>query len=270
MNYIKHLTLFFQRVAVDDRLLPSHVSLYMSLFQMWNVNRFENPISISRGEVMKISKISGTTTYHKCMRELQAYGYIQYKPSYNPLKGSRVILHSYHNDPDHSQTNKKPIQKTYSDKSRNQSTTSTGTETAPLPSPDQQTEPSINTINTINGTKLLNNTLNKENLKNDFQKPAVQKKVSSAAAAFVPPAQDEVRSFFLQKGFPPADGDKFFYYFSSNGWLIGGKTPMNDWRAAAHSWILNKKTSPSHERAPKGPNPGNLHTGKNKNYNEPL
>ena len=29
------------------------------------------------------------------------------------------------------------------------------------------------------------------------------------------------------------EADKFYNYFSSNGWLVGGKTPMKDWRAAA-------------------------------------
>ena len=35
MNYIKHLTGFFEKVATDKTLNPTHVSLYMSLFQFW-------------------------------------------------------------------------------------------------------------------------------------------------------------------------------------------------------------------------------------------
>lgn len=92
MNYIKHLTGFFERVVSDDRLNATHISLYMSLFQYWNVNRFKNPISISRSEIMRISKISAKGTYHKCMRELHGWGFVVYKPSYNPFKGSLVHL----------------------------------------------------------------------------------------------------------------------------------------------------------------------------------
>jgi hypothetical protein len=55
MNYIKHLTGFFEKVAIDKTLNPTHVSLYVALFQFWNCNRFKNPISISRDEVMRIS-----------------------------------------------------------------------------------------------------------------------------------------------------------------------------------------------------------------------
>ena len=98
MNYIKHLTGFFEKVAIDKTLNPTHVSLYMSLFQFWNCNRFKNPISISRDEVMRISKISSKATYHKCLKNLHSLGYINYEPSYNPFKGSHVYLFNFSDD----------------------------------------------------------------------------------------------------------------------------------------------------------------------------
>ena len=98
MNYIKHLTGFFEKVAIDKTLNPTHVSLYMALFQFWNCNRFKNPISISRDEVMRISKISSKATYHKCLKNLHALGYINYEPSYNPFKGSHVYLFNFSDD----------------------------------------------------------------------------------------------------------------------------------------------------------------------------
>ena len=98
MNYIKHLTGFFEKVAVDKTLNPTHVSLYVALFQFWNCSRFKNPISISRDEVMRISKISSKATYHKCLRNLHSLGYINYEPSYNPFKGSHVYLFNFSDD----------------------------------------------------------------------------------------------------------------------------------------------------------------------------
>ena len=98
MNYIKHLTGFFEKVAIDKTLNPTHVSLYVALFQFWNCNRFKNPISISRDEVMRISKISSKATYHKCLRNLHTLGYINYEPSYNPFKGSHVFLFNFSED----------------------------------------------------------------------------------------------------------------------------------------------------------------------------
>ena len=98
MNYIKHLTGFFEKVAIDKTLNPTHVSLYIALFQFWNCNRFKNPISINRDEVMRISKISSKATYHKCLKNLHSLGYINYEPSYNPFKGSHVILFNFSED----------------------------------------------------------------------------------------------------------------------------------------------------------------------------
>ena len=97
MNYILHLTGFYDKIQDDNRLNPTHISLYLALFQFWNFNRFRNPISISRNEMMKLSKISAFGTYHKCIKELQEFGYIEYIPSFNPYKGSLVNLFSFDN-----------------------------------------------------------------------------------------------------------------------------------------------------------------------------
>jgi hypothetical protein len=46
--------------------------------------------------------------------------------------------------------------------------------------------------------------------------------------------------------------------------LVGGKTPMQNWKAAAKNWMLNaEKFSPSKTA-------GKLNATTNKNYNEPL
>lgn len=92
MNYIKHLTEFFDKVSNDETLKPTHISLYIALFQSWNCNRFKNPVSISRDELMRISKIGSKATYHKCLKKLHAAGYVHYIPSYNPFKESQVSL----------------------------------------------------------------------------------------------------------------------------------------------------------------------------------
>ena len=95
MNYIKHLNNVFIMIAEDDRLSPGHVSLYMALFQLWNLNHFENPISITRAEMKKASKVGSNNTYVKYLKELTEWNYIQYKPSYNPFIGSEVNLYRF-------------------------------------------------------------------------------------------------------------------------------------------------------------------------------
>src|SRR6478736_3039152 len=100
MNYIKHLSGVFFYLDNDNRLTPYHISLYMVLFRQWNNNRFKNPISIARGEIMKASKIGSVNTYTKTLKELHQYQYIQYFPSYNPHLGSQVYLYSFDNSTD--------------------------------------------------------------------------------------------------------------------------------------------------------------------------
>lgn len=99
MDYVTHLTVFFDRIIPDRSLNPTHISLYIALFQFWNINRFLNPISITRDELMRISKINSKATYHKCMRDLNDKGYVKYEPSFNPYKGSMVALIDFSRSP---------------------------------------------------------------------------------------------------------------------------------------------------------------------------
>jgi hypothetical protein len=92
MNQTKNIIDFFERIIKDDRLLPSHISMYVSLFQLWSFNSFRNPFRINREDVMKVSKIKSLATYHKCIRELHQAGFIIYSPSYNAYRGSLIEM----------------------------------------------------------------------------------------------------------------------------------------------------------------------------------
>ncbi len=93
MNYIRHLNaFFFQHVKRDKRLNSNHVSLYIALFQFWNYNRFQNPFSIIREEVMGITGIGSKNTYHKCMKEIHQFGYIHYRASTSKFQKSKVHM----------------------------------------------------------------------------------------------------------------------------------------------------------------------------------
>ncbi len=92
MAQIKELTNFFSAIHDDSRIGPTHICLYMALLQFYNLNRFQNPVEITRAAVMKVAKISGLATYHKCIKDLVDFGYIQYSPSYNPSISSQVTM----------------------------------------------------------------------------------------------------------------------------------------------------------------------------------
>ena len=74
-------------------------------------------------------------------------------------------------------------------------------------------------------------------------------------------------AFFKEKKATETEAEKFYNHFQSNGWLVGGKSKMKDWKAAARNWLLNaNKFKPI--ASPLQPN--HLHTKTNKNYGEPL
>lgn len=282
MNYIKHLTGFFDRVVKDRHLNPTHISLYMALFQYWNVNRFQNPISITRDEIMRISKICSKATYHKCMKELNDKSYIKYEPSFNPFKGSMVILFNFSDD-------LKPTTK----KTASSSNILPVTEHAMnklCTSSETGTEQVIGTfykhnINNTNFSNIENLETSEKNFQNEnnfvlddeeLQAQNLEKEKSSAKKEkeFYTPNQEEVKQFFNQNDFPDREAQKFFNYFSSIGWLVGGKTPMTDWQAAAQNWMLNvdifKPKYISHPEPADGKKLNHLTTTTDKDYAEPL
>lgn len=95
INYIKHLNGVFSAFTKDSRLNPTHISLYIALFQIWNNNYFKPEFYINRDEVMGYSKIGSKSTYHRCIKELSHWKYILYFPSHNPFKGSRVKMFDF-------------------------------------------------------------------------------------------------------------------------------------------------------------------------------
>jgi len=95
VNYIKHLKGVFLQFSKDNRLNPTHISLYIALFQIWNNNRFLEEFYINREEVMRFSKIGSKSTYHKCIKELSHWKYIIYFPSHNPFKGSKIKMFKF-------------------------------------------------------------------------------------------------------------------------------------------------------------------------------
>jgi len=275
MNYIKHLTGFFEKVASDKTLNPTHVSLYIALFQFWNCNRFKNPISINRDEVMRISKISSKATYHKCLKNLHSLGYINYEPSYNPFKGSHVILFNFSDDlkpapKSERKPKNEPLIELVSEQALNKSCTSneTGTEQALVPS-----------INYINNTNILNDKnvsnlekqpknfeeINNSDLKNENSK---EEKSSAKKEEKLKPEIEEVKTYFQENNFPQQEAQKFFNYFKSVGWLVGGKTQMVDWQAAAQNWMINAPKFISN--AEQTNRAKQLNTTTDKDYSEPL
>lgn len=95
INYIKHFNGVFKQFLKDNRLNPTHISLYIGLFQIWNDYHFTESFYINREEVMSYSKIGSKTTYHRCIKELSSWKYLLYQPSHNPFRGSRIKMFNF-------------------------------------------------------------------------------------------------------------------------------------------------------------------------------
>lgn len=316
MNYIKHLTGFFEKVSTDYDLNATHISLYMAIFQLWNQNRFQNPISISRDELMRISKIASTATYHKCMKDLTEREYVIYKPSFNPFKGSilEVCNLDFYTKP----VPKKELKKHATSSKNDQVIEQVNEQVTKQALNKHQTSskhvPYINNTNIINLDKqdILKNEKNLISGNSNFnevqeldlkvekekQKKLREKNkkkdenhssVTSSGSLSRPigiekpiskqskPTLEETQIYFLEKNFPEIEAQRFFNYFESNGWLVGGRTKMKDWKAAARNWMLNakkfgNKPNASNLTEPKtiNLNPKHLHVTNQKNYGEAL
>ena len=337
MNYIKLLTGFFEKVDTDNRLNPTHISMYMAIFQFWNINHFRNPISISRNQVMRVSKICSNATYHKCIKELHEYGYLEYFPSFNPYKGSLVHLFNLGSDeaelPQENDDNppdnlllfaleNEPIIDDKKEKDNTKIQTGVVVENGVIHTKNQTgcavfnptkidigsvqaLVPSINVINVIKEniynkeTEIFKIEIPKKNIPDSNQKKekSCAKKETQNSSPKAPsgvgvdskkatagdgekagikapsgvggiPTLKEVLEYFILKKVAAIEGEKFFNYYESTGWLVGGKTKMKNWNAASRNWMLNAQGF-NHEKQSLQV-PTHLHVSKNKNYNEPL
>lgn len=249
------------RFSDDERLNPTHVSLYLALFLLWNLNRFKNPISINRSEVMRVSKIGSNATYHRCIKDLHNWNYFEYIPSKNPFKGSLINMFIFKPSPKQAVNNN-----------------SLKTEQVPEQVVEQALVPYINSINNtknINKSKRSRDDLqssdsskSKSSSRNDLQSPKKNNsKPPTSRKRFVPPELDEVKTYFKEKRSSFQQAEMFFNHFESNGWMVGGRSKMKNWKAAARNWITRSEQYKAQKRSPAQQR---LHVNENKDYSEPL
>ena len=76
----------------DERLSVWHFSIYMTLVLLWHKNELANPFPISRKNIMELAHVYSFATYHKCIKQLEMFGYIQYNPSYSYYQRSSIFI----------------------------------------------------------------------------------------------------------------------------------------------------------------------------------
>ena len=86
------LNSFLATAKEDPRINTAHISLYVSLIYFWQQKQYVNPVALFRRDLIPLCKISGSATYHKSIRDLHRFGYIEYIPSFNSFEGSLVYF----------------------------------------------------------------------------------------------------------------------------------------------------------------------------------
>jgi len=67
---------------------------------------------------------------------------------------------------------------------------------------------------------------------------------------FKSPSIEECMNTFEEAGSSTDEGEKFFNFYESKGWLVG-KTKMKDWKAAARNWIKRNNDEQRHKTTTK-------------------
>ena len=238
MNYIKSLTAAFEKFYFDQRLNPSHISLYMALFHAWNACRFTSEFFVNRKELMQIAKIGSPTTYHRCITDLHSWNYLTYFPSNNPFKGSKIKMIIFSPTDDKVAGHYNPILDQVAEHYH--------------PTGEQV----LDSYSPINGQPLVSN-INITKQTKDYKQPNWK----------------TVIKFFIKKGSDAVYAKKFFEYYESQKWHTGDKQPVHDWKALAVSWIERSKSFGNVKKEKQKRHSikdENLKISKNKNYGEPL
>ncbi len=93
MDNLKILDSFFKAIENDFRIGTSHIAIFAALLQFRASKDYINPISAYSIEIQNIAKVVSPKTYHRCMRDLDNYGYLIYVPTKNKNKRSSIYFH---------------------------------------------------------------------------------------------------------------------------------------------------------------------------------
>jgi hypothetical protein len=295
VNFIKNSVAFARHVPIDDRLTPYHISLWYAYFHLWNDERFDNPFRMYRNDVMDLAAIGSTTTFRKCLNDLNQWEYLLYLPSQSKHRPSKIEMHRLDiaspkpfvlweqqnvkrdSGTDRSRTKRDPDadqnqNKSDPDGDQNQDKSVPGSDTTSDLQVISFNTNSINPPNSIQTRERESAHAPADDLdKITLQPPAAEKK-SDPGGEGVPTNLEEVVAYFVSQGSTALEAKKFYYHFEAIHWKVSGQ-PMANWHAAVQKWFLN--TASQAVKAGNRPTPGSLQTpgardGKKIDYDKPM
>lgn len=105
--------------------------------------------------------------------------------------------------------------------------------------------PSDTTINHKSG--IINNKSGIINQESDEETPVIPTVEEVVISKFKKPTVIEIQAYCDERK-NGIDANQFFDHYQSNGWRVGGKAPMKDWKASIRTWERNgySRTTSSH------------------------
>ena len=83
---------FLEKIEHDPRIRTTHIAVYMALYQQWVLSNHPAFISVKSKQLMPLAKVSSSATWHNAIRSLDEYGYIRYRPNFNRMSCSKVMM----------------------------------------------------------------------------------------------------------------------------------------------------------------------------------
>jgi hypothetical protein len=77
----------------------------------------------------------------------------------------------------------------------------------------------------------------------DNQKITPSSSSSSSTSVFKKPSVDDVLSYGQELNPPFTNASGFIDHYTANGWKVGGKAAMKDWKAAVRTWHRNERNA---------------------------
>jgi hypothetical protein len=215
------------------------VSLYFALFYYWNFNRFSNPFTIYRENILELSKLS-KNTYHKSLKQLHEAKYIYYHKSTSRFQEVRISIVRLDREEEQKQGFKQlNLFEESEDVAGIKIETGTVSKLRPA-STNFDTGTVAKLRHSINKTNNKQNGVAKTHTKIFDKNRKINEEINHlAGVSNLRPTIEEVEDFFKQNNASPTEAHKFFYYNQGKNWMLTEKLPVTDWKALAHKWMLN-------------------------------
>jgi hypothetical protein len=245
INFIRHLNAFYTLVHEHERLRANDISLYMALFQLWNLERFPVSLIVSRRLALKLCKIGSLHTYTECLKRLHNFGFLTYEPPEGPFSSCVIKM--------------VPLGKNESRRHAKNDTHMCGNK-----DPGAGVDFDTHTVSVL--THFNNKQIN--DFINESKTARPQKKSIDKVEAPPAPELEEITVYFRAAAQSEKEAVLFYFHYKAIGWTMSGM-PILDWKAAAEKWI-SRIPSFKNNTIANTTTTGGLRSEEDKRYDEPF